>query len=136
MADGSLKPIIEVKPGDKVLTPFGEEIVDAVKGALCEPFPAYTEYFMNNTSLKVINDHRILYNGRYVHISKLPGLARAIHVEECLPYSIYTNKSNTYYANGIVCGTFFSNSKFRMKILYPIYRRFFLKPAKIGPIRR
>lgn len=136
MADGSLKPICDIQPNDKVLTPYGVETVDAVKGPTCQPFAYYTEYFIDNTSLKVIRDHRILHNNKYVHISTIPNLARAIRNEECLPYSIYTNKTNTYYANGIACGTFFSNSKFRMKVFYPIYRKFFLKAKKLGLIRR
>lgn len=139
MSDGTTKRIDEIVVGDEIMSPYGIERVEAIKGETCVPFDYYTEYIVDNKKIKIINDHRILYNGRYTHISEIPNLQKTIVEEKCYPYSIYTNKTNTYYANGIPCGTIFSNIKPRwlgIKILYKLYLNIFLKPKRLGKFRK
>ena len=130
MADGSLKRIDEIKRGDLVKTPYGIEKVDRVKICTDEITDQYKVYkFKDGKTLKVVHDHRVFDGKKYPRLSECDIPYEVVYEENVVPYNIYTNKSNTYYADGIVCGSYFSNIKphwFGM-FLYKIRRLFISK---------
>lgn len=139
MADGSQKEIQHIKIGDKVKTPYGIEKVTMIKHDFESPACGYYKYQYKGAELKIIGDHCVEYNGKFVHISEIPNLPKEYIHEICEPYSIYTNKTNTYYANGILCGTVLSNRKprwFWIGIVYNGYRCLFPRHKKWGKVRK
>lgn len=139
MADGSQKEIQYIKLGDKIKTPYGIEKVTMIKHDFESPARGYYKYQYKGAELKIIGDHCVEYNGKFVHISEIPNVSKEHIHEICEPYSIYTNKTNTYYANGILCGTVLSNRKprwFWIGIIYNGYRWLFPRHKKWGKIRK
>jgi hypothetical protein len=113
--------------GDIILTPRGPEKViysNAYLDRKGEYFDDY--YFSDGKTLRVIHNHRIysvdrgcvvlmssLREGEQVAVRGTTAkfLKRERHNERINYYSLWTENSNLYYANDILCGNYFSNFK-------------------------
>lgn len=126
LANGEKIRIDQIKIGDYVLTTNGPEKIvfsDANLHKIAKKYIIYT--FANDQEIKVIKDHRIYSCDRnaFVHFSKLKLGEKCLGEngeitylkekrlvnEKINHYTLYTKNSNAYYANGLVCGNFFSN---------------------------
>ena len=143
MADGSYKRVDTIQLGDIVKTINGPEKVIYTDSDLNKVGKCYTDYYFDNsTALRIIKDHRV-YNpkrNRYIHISELKigdeivandGSRAKLIVKEIVNepvnhYCLFTERCSGYYANGVLCGSCFSNIKpiWLRKILIKLYMNF------------
>lgn len=128
LENGDKKRLDEIKVGEKVLTQKGPEKVIYSDASLKKTKDEYVIYHLSNgTDLTVIKDHRV-YSAdrkRYVKISRIKNgeriliaggetttIASAEKINKSINhYTIFTENSNAYYANDVVCGNSFSNIK-------------------------
>ncbi len=116
MADGSSKPIEEVKIGDQILT-FSDENKSIIAPAIVQGIFQHLvdEYLIINNSLKVTPEHKIYVNERWELASnikigdKLKGIdgsSRKVYSVErereknTLVYNIIVSKYHSYFAEG------------------------------------
>ena len=128
MIDGSAKRLDEIEIGDLVATPYGGEVVIFSDAKLNKTRSEYTIYeFSDGSEIKVVKDHRIYSRKKekYIHFSQLEigdtvlnwkgeivSLERkTLRNETVNHYTLFTNGTNEYFANGILCGNIFSNIK-------------------------
>jgi hypothetical protein len=128
LANGEKTRIDNIQVGDLVRTTKGIEKVIYSDAKLHKVADKYVKYvFDNGKEIKVIKDHRIYSLSRkaFVHFSSLkigePVLCedgkiarlktKQAFIEKINHYTLYTEDSNAYYANGFVSGNIFSNFK-------------------------
>ncbi len=116
MADGTLKNIEEIKPGDEILTWANEETKRWVKAVVQSVSNHWArEYIIINDFLKVTPEHKIFVNGRWTYAGdikvgdKLLGKNGKIMIvktvvektEDVPMYNIYVGKYHTYFVDGV-----------------------------------
>ncbi len=140
MYDHTTKRLDEIQSGDFILAyhngkyvPDKVKFTDSMANKIRNDLIIY--YFENCEPLKVIRDHR-LFNcrlNRYTHLSefkigdetlnlrgeKVKLLKREYYDVPTQHYTIFTNKYNNYFANGMLAGNIFSNMK--TNIVFKLY---------------
>lgn len=128
MIDGSEKRLDMIEIGDIVATPYGGEVVIYSDAELNKTRSEYTIYeFSDGSEIKVVKDHRIYSRkkDKYIHFSQLEIgdmvlnwkgeivslVGKTLRNETVNHYTLFTNGTNEYFANGILCGNIFSNIK-------------------------
>lgn len=118
MSDGSTKRITDVKVGDRILTPLGEDIIVEVSNGSGDAIDSWE--FDDGTVVKTVGRHRFfnceLNEPMYLEAWKLGEHALrsdgvkiklVSHVQKDTPSphaTLFTEKYNLYYANGLLSG--------------------------------
>lgn len=128
--DGETKPIKDIKIGDYVYTPNGMEKVVYSDSNLSRTAKSYYLFtFEDERELKIIKNHRFLNpkNSKFEHIldrqvgdylidnnQKLIKIVKIELIEEEIEhYTIFTENTNQYYANGFLSGNKISKLPFK-----------------------
>ena len=116
MADGTLKNIEKIKPGDEILTWANGKTKRWVKAVVQSVSNHWArEYIIINDFLKVTPEHKIFVNGRWTYAGdvkvgdKLLGkngetiIVKTVtkKIEDAPMYNIYVSKYHTYFVDGI-----------------------------------
>jgi len=136
MADGSTKPIEEIKVGDKVLA-YNEKTGKTQNDKVTELFihDDVEEYLIINGNLKVTPEHRFYNEGKWVNIGSLKvgdklldykGQAQEITSiekvkEKATVYNFEVEPSHTYFAGGFLV----HNRKFIQALADPVFSKIF-----------
>lgn len=116
MADGTTKPIEEIKKGDKVLA-YDEKSKEFKTAKVTKVLNHISDgYLVINGNLKITENHPVYSNGKWIHIGRLKegdmlfdDKKQAVQIisKEHVPgkvktYNLDVNPYHTYIANGYV----------------------------------